>query len=59
MLMVKYSHLPIRLRDIIGKRNEMFLHGTQIIKLLLQGLRELKEHGIVVNNIQPSTIFLN
>jgi hypothetical protein len=28
MLMVKYSHLPLRLRDIIGKRNEMFLHGA-------------------------------
>jgi serine/threonine protein kinase len=59
MLMVKYNHLPIRLRDIIGKRNEMFIHGSKIIKLLLQGLRELKEHGIVVNNIQPSSIFLN
>jgi serine/threonine protein kinase len=37
----------------------MFLHGSKIIKLLLQGLRELKEHDIVVNNIQPSSIFLN
>jgi hypothetical protein len=59
MVMVKYSHQPIRLRSIIGRRNEMYLKGSKIIKLLLMGLLELKEHGVKVYNIEPSSIYLN
>jgi hypothetical protein len=37
----------------------MYLHGSKIIKLLLMGLIELKDFGVKVYNIEPSSIYLN
>jgi hypothetical protein len=58
MVMVKYSNLPLRLRSIIGRRNQMYLYGSRIIKHLLLGLLELKNHRVKVFNIDPSSIHL-
>lgn len=41
MIMLKFSHLAISLRDVIGKRDQMYQHGSKIIKLLLTALLEL------------------
>jgi hypothetical protein len=32
MVMLKFSHLPLRLRNIIGKRSEMYQKGPKIVK---------------------------
>jgi hypothetical protein len=41
MIMLKFSNLPLSLRDVIGNRNLMYRHGSRIIILLLSGLIEL------------------
>jgi hypothetical protein len=56
---VKFSQLPLRLRNVIGKRNDMYLNGQKIIKLLLMALLELKDQGLRVFNIEPSSIYLS
>jgi hypothetical protein len=59
MVMIKYSNLPLRLRSLIGRRNQMYLHGSKIIKHLLLGLLELKNLRVKVFNIDPSSIHLS
>ena len=50
---------PMMLRSIIGRRKYMLSLGPKIVKMLLMGLLDMKYHGLVMQNIQPSTIFLS
>ena len=33
--------------------------GPKIVKMLLMGLQDLKFHGLMIQNIQPSTVFIS
>jgi hypothetical protein len=50
---------PIMLRTIIGNRAEMAKLAPQIVFQLIKGLSAIHESGQVVQNIQPSSVFVN
>ena len=45
--------LPLRLREIIGHRELMEKKGQKIIRNLLLGLLELRNHKMVLKDINP------
>lgn len=56
---LKLSKYPLVLREIIGDRNLMLKLGPQVITQLLTSYLYLKRRQVVLQSIQPSTIFLS
>jgi len=53
------THQPLPLRELIGRRFDMQVHGRRIILLLLRAFQQLRRASVAVRGIDPTSVRLS